>query len=126
MVYSAHEKMSHTARKTVANTKIPRRVESESSPRDPPAIQAIATENETARSIVTTDTQPRVRIVSRYAMTAGSVGTGHPEHGTGIKSAAWNDSVPAKMRTPRNNPITRTKLFGEMPPLRRGGSIIIG
>src|SRR5438128_9895421 len=109
MVYSAHEKMSHTARKTVANTKIPRRVESESSPRDPPAIQAIATENETARSIVTTDTQPRVRIVSRYAMTAGSVRTGHPAHGPGVKSAAWNQRCTPELRSRRHNPNISTE-----------------
>jgi len=65
IVYWAHEKTSHTTRKTVAKRKIPRRVASESSPRDPPTIQAIATENDTARSIVTTDTQAKIRIVSR-------------------------------------------------------------
>src|SRR5207245_872002 len=64
IVYWAHEKTSHTTRKTVAKRKIPRRVPSESSARDP-AIQAIATENDTAKSIVTTDTQARTRIVSR-------------------------------------------------------------
>src|SRR2546425_9422942 len=65
IVYWAHEKTSHTTRKTVAKRKIPRLVPSESSARDPPAIQAIATENDTAKSIVTTDTQARIRIVSR-------------------------------------------------------------
>src|SRR5437879_11840071 len=109
MVYSAHENMTHTARKTVANTKIPRLVESESSPRDPPAIQAIATENETARSIVTTDTQPRVRIVSRYAMTAGSAGTGHPAHGTGMRSAAGTKRAPTKTPTPQTKTDTATR-----------------
>jgi len=65
IVYCAHEKTSQTTRNTVAKRKIPRLVPSESSARDPPAIQAIATENATARSIVTTETQARTRIVSR-------------------------------------------------------------
>src|SRR2546428_726836 len=71
-----NENTSHTARKTVAKMNIPRFVPSEISPFDTPAIQAIVSEKPSARSIATADVHPRIRIVSRYATTAGSVGGG--------------------------------------------------
>src|SRR3989442_5230312 len=108
---------SHTARKTVAKMNMPRFVPSEISPFDTPAIQAIVREKPSARSIATADVHPRIRIVSRYATTAGSVGVGVP--GAGIKKTAWKDSVPTNTRAPSRIPESSTSVFIEA---RRGGS----
>src|SRR3989454_7432530 len=107
---------SHTARKTVAKMNIPRFVPSEISPFDTPAIQAIVSEKPSARSIATADVHPRIRSVSRYAATAGSVGGGVP--GKGIRKTAWKDSVPTNTRAPSRIPESSTSVFMEA---RRGG-----
>src|SRR2546422_2984452 len=112
-----NENTSHTARKTVAKMNMPRFVPSEISPFDTPAIQAIVREKPSARSIATADVHPRIRIVSRYATTAGSVGVGVP--GAGIKKTAWKDSVPTNTRAPSRIPESSTSVFIEA---RRGGS----
>src|SRR2546426_12826230 len=112
-----NENTSHTARKTVAKMNIPRFVPSEISPFDTPAIQAIVSEKPSARSIATADVHPRIRIVSRYATTAGSVGGGVP--GEGIRKTAWKDSVPTNTRAPSRIPVSSTSVFIET---RRGGS----
>src|SRR2546428_11874204 len=112
-----NENTSHTARKTVAKMNMPRFVPSEISPFDTPAIQAIVRGKPSARSIATADVHPRIRIVSRYATTAGSVGVGVP--GAGIKKTAWKDSVPTNTRAPSRIPESSTSVFIEA---RRGGS----
>src|SRR2546422_1376633 len=112
-----NENTSHTARKTVAKMNMPRFVPSEISPFDTPAIQAIVREKPSARSIATADVHPRIRSVSRYAATAGSVGGGVP--GEGIRKTAWKDSVPTNTRAPRRTPESSTSVFIEA---RRGGS----
>src|SRR2546427_6020374 len=111
------ENTSHTARKTVAKMNMPRFVPSEISPFDTPAIQAIVREKPSARSIATADVHPRIRSVSRYAATAGSVGGGVP--GEGIRKTAWKDSVPTNTRAPSRIPESSTSVFIET---RRGGS----
>src|SRR5256712_1286330 len=108
---------SHTASKTVAKLTMPRFVPSEISPFDTPAIQAIVSEKPSARSIATADVHPRIRSVSRYAATAGSVGGGVP--GEGIRKTAWKDSVPTNTRAPSRIPESSTSVFIET---RRGGS----
>src|SRR3989475_10252717 len=112
-----NENTSHTARKTVAKMNMPRFVPSEISPFDTPAIQAIVREKPSARSIATADVHPRIRSVSRYAATAGSVGGGVP--GKGIRKTAWKDSVPTNTRAPSRIPESSTSVFIET---RRGGS----
>src|SRR3989475_12791745 len=112
-----NENTSHTARKTVAKMNMPRFVPSEISPFDTPAIQAIVREKPSARSIATADVHPRIRSVSRYAATVGSVGGGVP--GEGIRKTAWKDSVPTNTRAPRRIPESSTSVFIET---RRGGS----
>src|SRR2546422_2506725 len=112
-----NENASDTARKTVAKMNMPRFVPSEISPFDTPAIQAIVREKPSARSIATADVHPRIRSVSRYAATAGSVGGGVP--GKGIRKTAWKDSVPTNTRAPSRIPESSTSVFIEA---RRGGS----
>src|SRR2546428_14012619 len=112
-----NEHASHTARKTVAKMNMPRFVPSEISPFDTPAIQAIVREKPSARSIATADVHPRIRSVSRYAATAGSVGGGTP--GAGIRKTAGKDRVPTDTRAPSRIPESSTSVFIET---RRGGS----
>src|SRR3989442_7695745 len=112
-----NENTSNTASKPVAKMNMPRFVPSEISPFDTPAIQAVVREKPSARSIATADVHPRIRIVSRYATTAGSVGVGAP--GTGIRKTAWKDSVPTNTRTPSRTPESSTSVFIEA---RLGGS----
>src|SRR3989454_6556387 len=97
-----NENTSHTARKTVAKMNMPRFVPSEISPFDTPAIQAIVREKPSARSIATEDVHPRIRSVSRYAATAGSVGGGEP--GQGIRKTAWKDNDPTNTQAPSRIP----------------------
>src|SRR2546426_4869336 len=114
-----NENTSHTARKTVAKMNIPRFVPSERSPFETPAIQAIVSEKPSARSIATADVHPRIRIVSRYATTAGSVGGGVP--GEGIRKTAWKDSVPTNTRAPSRIPESSTRVFIEARRIGSGG-----
>src|SRR2546426_12299774 len=113
-----NENTSHTARKTVAKMNMPRFVPSERSPFETPAIQAIVREKPSARSIATADVHPRMRIVSRYATTAGSVG-GVP--GAGIRKTAWKDSVPTNTRAPSRIPESSTRVFIEARRIGSGG-----
>src|SRR5213592_4467821 len=119
-----NENTSHTARKTVAKMNMPRFVPSEISPFDTPAIQAIVREKPSARSIATADVHPRIRSVSRYATTAGSVGVGVP--GAGIRKTAWKDSVPTNTRAPRRIPESSTSVFIETPRGGMGGGVGYG
>src|SRR3989449_3981247 len=119
-----NETPSHTARKTVAKMNMPRFVPSEISPFDTPAIQAIVREKPSARSIATADVHPRIRIVSRYATTAGSVGVGVP--GAGIKKTAWKDSVPTNTRAPSRIPESSTSVFIEARRGVSGGGVGYG
>src|SRR3989441_5810324 len=119
-----NENTSHTARKTVAKMNMPRFVPSEISPFDTPAIQAIVREKPSARSIATADVHPRIRSVSRYATTAGSVGGGVP--GEGIRKTAWKDSVPTNTRAPSSIPESSTRVFIEARRIGSGGGVGYG
>src|SRR2546427_11535910 len=107
-----NENTSHTARKTVAKMNMPRFVPSEISPYDNPAIQAIVSEKPSARSIATADVHPRIRSVSRYAATAGSVGGGVP--GKGIRKTERKDSVPTNTRAPNRIPEYSSSVYIEI------------